>query len=237
MNISKRQLSSLVNSLRDFLKTFDKASKCYKFQYGNPKSRLDLQSQKTISLVVTITISLNIQIDKFVHPSDVETTLLAFFPPKWLIYRASNLFLQKLWTLTIAKFTMSTRNDITLQTSVKQFRPITMCSAFTPDCGCDNSTINLTVDVFCRWIKCSGKPAQKEFSISRHEVLLTAMRLCVLGCAIFLLKIKQIPFFRLVREFTFLKRDQNQFKDILEMSFVLAGFVSTERKTNHLTVM
>ena len=30
-----------------------------------------------------------------------------------------------------------------------------MCSAFTPDCGYDNSNINLIVDVFCPKTKCS----------------------------------------------------------------------------------
>ena len=60
-------------------------------------------------------------------------------------------------TLTIVKFTMSTRTDITLQTSVKLSRTITLCSAFTPDCGYDNSTIILIWDVFCLNAKCSGK--------------------------------------------------------------------------------
>ena len=44
-------------------------------------------------------------------------------------------------------------------------------------------------------------------------------------CAIFLLKIKQIPFScRLVKGFTFLKRAQNQFKMLLEMSLVRQVF-------------
>ena len=32
-----------------------------------------------------------------------------------------------------------------------------MCSAFIPDCGYDNSTINLIGDVYCPKTKCSGK--------------------------------------------------------------------------------
>ena len=59
--------------------------------------------------------------------------------------------------LNIAKFTISTRTDITLQTSVKQLRAITMCSAFTPDCGYDNSTIFLIGDMYCPNTKWSGK--------------------------------------------------------------------------------
>ena len=138
VKISKRKLNILVDSLRDFLKTFDHAS-------------------KTMSLLITITISLNTQIDKFVYRSDLETTIFAYFPSKSLNYTAINLFLQKLSTLTVVNFTISTRTEITLQTSVKYLRAIKMCSAFTPDCGYDNSTILLIGDVYCPNTKCSGK--------------------------------------------------------------------------------
>ena len=80
-----------------------------------------------------------------------------YFPSKSLNYRAINLFLQKLSTLTTVKLTISTGTDITLQTSVKQIRAITMYSAFTPDCGNDNSTIILIGDVYCPIAKCAGK--------------------------------------------------------------------------------
>ena len=57
-------------------------------------------------------------------------------------------------------------------------------------------------------------------------------------CAIFLLKIKEIPFScRLVKEFIFLKRGQNQFKKLLDMCIVLASIVSTERNAILLVVM
>ena len=92
---------------------------------------MDLQSQKTISLLLTITISLNIQIDKFFYRSDLETTILEYFLSKSLNYSAIILFLQKFSTLTIAKFNISARTEITLQTIVKKMRAITMCSAFT----------------------------------------------------------------------------------------------------------
>ena len=68
-----------------------------------------------------------------------------------------NLFLPKLSTWTIAKFTISTWTDNTLQTSVKLLRANTMVSAFTPDCGYDKSTIILFGNVHCPKTKCSGK--------------------------------------------------------------------------------
>ena len=68
-----------------------------------------------------------------------------------------NLFVQKLSTLTVAKFTISTRTDITLQTRVEKLRAITMCNKFTPDFGYDNSSIIVIGDVCCPNTKCSGK--------------------------------------------------------------------------------
>ena len=81
VNISKRELTCVVNNLRDFLKIFDKASKC--IQIPLPKLRLDLQSQKKNSLLITITTSLNIQIDKFVYHSDLKRTIVAYFLSKF----------------------------------------------------------------------------------------------------------------------------------------------------------
>ena len=119
VNISKRELTCLVDSMRDSLEIFDQASKCIQIPQPKSKLRLDLQSQQTISLLISITISLNTQIDKFVYHSDLETTILAYFRSKKLNYTAIYLFLQKLSTLTIVNFTISTRTNITLQTSVK----------------------------------------------------------------------------------------------------------------------
>ena len=117
-----------------FSKVLIKLASAYRFPYRSPELRLDQQSQKTITLLITITISLNIQVDKFFYHSDLETTILAYFPSNCLNYTAINSFLQKLSTLTIVKFTISTRTDITLQTSVKYLRAMVMCSAFTTDC-------------------------------------------------------------------------------------------------------
>ena len=45
MNISKRELTCLVNNLRDFLKTFDQASKC--IQIALPKPKVEIGSTKS----------------------------------------------------------------------------------------------------------------------------------------------------------------------------------------------
>ena len=54
-------------------------------------------------------------------------------------------------------------------------------------------------------------------------------------CAIFILKIKQIPIScHLAKVFTFLNRVQNQIKMLLEMSIVLASFFSNREKCEYL---
>ena len=45
MNISKRELTCLVDTLRDFLKTFDQASKC--IQIPLPKPKVEIGSTKS----------------------------------------------------------------------------------------------------------------------------------------------------------------------------------------------
>ena len=58
--------------------------------------------------------------------------------------------------MTIAKLTISTRTDITLQTILKQLRAILMCSAFTRDFAYDKRTNILIGDVYCPKM-CSGE--------------------------------------------------------------------------------
>ena len=119
MNTSKREITCLVNSLRDFLKTFDHASKC--IQIPLPKPKVEIVSTKSEDNLFA-----HYYNDIIEHPNrEIRLSFrfgnnnLAYFPSKSLNYTAINLLLQKLSILTIAKFTISTRTDITLQTSVK----------------------------------------------------------------------------------------------------------------------
>ena len=206
----------------------------------DPKLRLDLESQKTISLLINIVISLNIQIDKFVRLSELETTILAYFPSKSLNYTAINLFSQKLSTLAIVKFTISTttilrckqvwKNWEQLQCVVHSLLIVGMSIALLFSLG------TCIVQIQSVWVNfaCTGRLFNllAEAIISVRNVGLCAR------CAIFLLKIKQIPFScRLVKGFRFLNRAQNQFKMLLEMSIVLAIIAPTERSANLLVFM
>ena len=114
-----------------------------------------------------------------------------------------------------------------------------MFSAFTPDCGYDNSTIILigTCIVQIQGVRVNFARTKRLFNISAETIInVRNARVCA-RCA-FSLKIKRIPFScSLVKWFTFVKRIQSQVKMFLEMCVVLAGFVSTERVVNLLTVM
>ena len=222
MNFSKRELNCSVDSVHDFLKAFDHASKCLQVPLLKPKVEIGSTRSKD-------NLFAHYYNDIIEHPNrqirlSFRFGILVFFPSKSLSYTAINLLLQKLLTLTIVNFTISTKTDITLQTSVKLSRAITMCCAFTPDCGYNNSNIILIGDVYCPNTKCSGRLC----NLSAEPIInVRNARLCV-RCAVFLLKIKQIPFScRLAKGFRIFKGAQNQFKMLLEMSIFLASIVPT----------
>ena len=119
------------------------------------------------------------------------------FHEKRLNYTAINLCLQKLSAITIAKFTISTRTHFTLLTSVKQLRVILVCSASTPDCGHENSNINLIGMCFVRKEsdRVNFASTRKLLNLSTEAIVnVRKARLCA-RCAIFLSKIKELPFF------------------------------------------
>ena len=135
------------------------------------------------------------QKDIFVYRHDLKTTVLASFLSGKLNYTTINLFLQKLSNLNFAKFTVSTRADVTLHISVKQLAN-TMCSAVTPDCGYDNGTNTLIGEVFCPNTKRSGKFCvhKKTFQSPSRDDYQCPQCASVCKCAVFLLKMKQVPF-------------------------------------------
>ena len=78
----------------------------------------------------------------------MKRTSIASFPSKSLNITAIISFLQKLSTWVAAKSNISTRIGFLLLTSVIILRAITLCGAFTPDCGYDNRDIILIGDVY-----------------------------------------------------------------------------------------
>ena len=239
VTISKTELSSVVNSLHEFSKTFDKASKFLQFPLRKPKTEIGYTKSKDNLFAHYYNDIIEHVIDKFFYGSDLETTILVSFPTEKLKYTVISIFLQKLSILAFAKLTMSPRTDNTLQTSLNNLRTKTMCSVFTSDCGYENSFISLIGDVF-KNTKCSGEPClhKKTFqSLGRSDYQ------CPQGACV--CQVPNIPHddqtvsysCRLVKGFTFLKTGQNQLKMFLEMPIVVKSIVSAEKKSNPWSVM
>ena len=119
VKISKRELTCLVDSLRDFVKTFDYASEC--IQITLPKPRIEMGSTKSKDNLFAHYYNVIIEHTKIQIRLSFQfgNNNSCVFSIKKIELHAISLFIQNLSTLTIAKFTLSTRTDITLQTSVK----------------------------------------------------------------------------------------------------------------------
>ena len=106
-------------------------------------------------------------------------------------------------------------------------------------CGYDNSTLMLIGDVYCPNAKCLGKFCMNK---TTFQSLGGSDYQCSQYASVY--QVRNIPFedqtnyffCLLVQGFTFLKRVPKQFKMLLEMSIVLASYVSTERSANLLVV-
>ena len=141
-------------------------------------------------------ISLGIQTDMFAYRSNLEATILPFFPSKCFSYTVISSYLHKMSTLTITKFTTSTRTVITLRTAVNLLRAITMCSSFTRDCRYDNIFVKFLGNMYYPKTVCSGILCvhKKVFqSLVRKTINMSKARPPV-KCATFPLEIKQICF-------------------------------------------
>ena len=106
-----------------------------------------------------------------------------------------------------------------------------MCSAFTPDCGDDKSLLLFSLGT------CIVPIQSVQVKVPLSKTLFNLSAEAFQERNILVEDQKNSIFYRLVKGFTFLKRTQNQFKMLLEMSNVTAGIVSTEGNLNLLTVM
>ena len=134
MNICKRVLSSLVDSLSDILKTFDIGSESSQIPLLKPKNEIGSTKSTynffahysevmTEDPIKQIRLSFRFQNNKFCS-----------FSIKKLEPVGINLYFEKLSGSIIGKFTTSTKTDSWFQLSVKYLRLVTMCSTFNPDC-------------------------------------------------------------------------------------------------------
>ena len=115
-----------------------------------------------------------------------------------------------------------------------------MCSAFTPDCGYDNSTIVLTGDVYCPNTKCLGKLClhKKTFqSFGRSDYQCPQ---CASVCQVRNIHFEDQTnsFFLSVGPGVYIfEENLNSIKDVIGDVYFPASIVSTKRNANLLVVM
>ena len=153
MKSFKGELSSSLDSLRDFLETFDKTSKGLEIPLPKPQNESGYTKSKDISSLITIKIPSDIQLGNFFYRSKFKKKQFLLFSVKSLSYTVINSNLGKLSTLTILKFTTSTRTNFTLQADVKQMWANTICSTLTPDCRYDNSVLKIIKPVLLNKVR------------------------------------------------------------------------------------
>ena len=121
VNNCKRELTCVVDKLRDFLKTFDQASKCIQIPLLKPK--VEIGSTKSKDNLFALHYN-----DIIEHPNRQIRLSFRFGNHNSCVFSLKKVELQgnqflltekKLSTLTIVKFKISTRTDFTLQASVK----------------------------------------------------------------------------------------------------------------------
>ena len=119
VNISKRELTCLADNLRDFLKNFDQAGKCIQIPLPKPKVEIGSKKSKNNLFAHHYNDIIENPNRQFRLSFRFENNNSCVFSLKKFELHGNHFFLQKLSTLTIVKFTISTKIDITLQTSVK----------------------------------------------------------------------------------------------------------------------
>ena len=243
VSISKKEIESLVDSLGEILKAFDQANKISQIPIPKPKFEIGFTKAKDelfTHCYKHIAEHLNRQIRISFR---FEKNKTCVFSIKKFEHYGDQFILTEVVNLGYREIKHLYKNRCLLFTSVIFLRGITVCGAFTPNCGYDKSTIILIGDVYCPntkiqsvWINFVCTKSQ--FNLWAEAIFnVRNVRLCV-RCAIILLENKQTPFScRLVKVFTFLKGTKNQFKMLLKMCIVPVSFVSTKRNANLRVVM
>ena len=118
MNNSKKEPSSLVESLRENIKNLHKMSKC--FRISLPKTENEIRSTKSNDKFFAHYCK-----DVIEHPIKknciipISNNISCVFSINIFEPQSNQITLTEITTLTITIFTISARRDITLQTSVK----------------------------------------------------------------------------------------------------------------------
>ena len=135
MNISKRQLTCLVDNIRDNLKTFDQASK--RIQIPLPKRKVQIGSTKSKDNLFARYYN-----DIIDHPNRQSRLSFRFgnnnscvFCLKKFELQGNQFILTEIVNLNHREIHHLYKNRYYVANKCEILRAITMCSAFTSDCG------------------------------------------------------------------------------------------------------
>ena len=148
VSISKKKTESLLDSLGEFFKVFDQANKVSqipspqpKIEFGFTKAKDELFSHCYKAIVEQLNRQIRISF-RF------EKNKICVSSVKRFEEYCNQFNLTEVVNLGYREIKHLYKNQLFLLTIVTFFRAITMCSAFTPDCGYYKSTIILIVDVY-----------------------------------------------------------------------------------------
>ena len=197
MNISEGGLTSLVDSLPDFLKTFDHASKCIGFPL--PKPKVEIGSRKSKDNLFAqyhkvIIEHLNRQIRL---PFQIKNNDICVFSIKKFELHGKQFILTEIVNLNHREVHHLYKNRCYVASKCEIFESNYDVWCIHPDCGYDISNIILNNDLYSPKTKCSGKLClhTKLSHLSVEAIINVRIARPCARCAIFLLKIKRIPFF------------------------------------------
>ena len=241
VNISKRELTCLVDNLRDFLKSFGQAGKC--IQVPLPKPKAEIGSTKSKDNIFAQYYN-----DIIEHPN--RQIRLSF----WFGNNNSCVFYLRKSGLHGIQFILTEFVNINHREIHHLYKkPILRCNQVWNNWHQSQSAVHsplivgvtkallfslgtCIVQIQSVWVNFAC--TKRLFNLLAEAIInVRNVGLCA-RCATLLLKIKQFPSsYRFPMGFTFLKRAQNQFETSLEMFIVLASIVPTGRNANLLVVM
>ena len=157
VSISKKEIYFLLDSLGEFLKNFDQANKVSQIPLSKPKFELGFTKAKD-ELFSHCYKDMVKRMNRHIRLSfRLEKNKTCVFSNKNFEQYGDHFILREVVKLGDRKIKHRYKNRFFLFTNVTFLRAITMCSAFSSDCGYNKSTTILIGNVYCPNTKCSGK--------------------------------------------------------------------------------
>ena len=216
VNISKRQITSLVHSLRDFLKTFNHARKCIRIFQS--KSKYEIGSTKSKESLFA-----HYYNDIIEHPNRQIRSSFRFGNNNSCVFS-----IKEGWTTRQSIYSSKNCQPEPSRNSPSEHEPILRCEQMWNNeeqlwcAGHSALIVGVTIALLfslgtcivpIQSVRVNFACPERLLNLSAEAILnVHNARLCA-RCAKFLFEIKRIPFFcRLIKWFTFLEKVHSQFK-------------------------